>query len=231
MILRGVKCVASRVGRLAGLIWRAFPFCISALLLIAVIVPGCLKRHNVALDGGNTIKHDYESYWEPRYFPLLVHVDNTMPIETISSVNRAIDAWNYRAGATILVPISVDFDESLPSGCGWIAAVQKELDTSGLWRGIYKPGTSKMCHGEVSVRPEIRKSNMTKLWMHELGHALGLAHDHGDRRSIMYPVVYTDFPQYIMPDDAISVLQMSLGVFSPMEATTRAKLNRFLADL
>lgn len=47
----------------------------------------------------------------------------------------------------------------------------------------------------------------------------------------MYPVVYTDFPQYIMPDDARSVLGMSVGIFSPMERDVRDKLNRILADL
>ena len=67
--------------------------------------------------------------------------------------------------------------------------------------------------------------------MHELGHGFGLAHDHGDRRSIMYPIVYTDFPQYIMPDDARSVMGMSFGLFAPMSHDVRNQLNRLLADL
>jgi hypothetical protein len=77
----------------------------------------------------------------------------------------------------------------------------------------------------------VNDQNITKLFMHEIGHAFGLAHDHGDKRSIMYPTVYTDYPQYIMPDDARAVLGMSAGIFSPLSQDTRAELNQILMDL
>lgn len=214
------------------MIWRAFPFCISAVLLLAVAVPGCLKTKTLALDGGHLIKNDYESYWEAKYFPLVVYVDTDAPEHVIQGIKDAVTMWNFRVGTEVLFADEVNFSDYIPTGCGWIAATQvDEQANDGLWRGVYKEGTSKICHGQVSIRNGVNDLNVTKLFMHELGHAFGLAHDHGDRRSIMYPVVYTDFPQYIMPDDARSVLGMSVGIFSPMERDVRDKLNRILADL
>lgn len=129
------------------------------------------------------------------------------------------------------MPVLVDFLEELPSGCGWIAAVEKPLDTDGLWRGVEKPGTGKLCAGEVSLNVGTLHAYSAKLWIHELGHSLGLAHDYGDRRSIMYPVVYSDSPQYVMPDDAVSVRTMVTGEFVPMDADLKRRLYEFLEAL
>lgn len=225
-------CVSRVVERLFRVIWRAFPFCISAVLLSMVLVPGCLKTKQHALDGGHLIKNDYESYWEAKYFPLVVFVDTAAPEHVIQGIKDAVTMWNFRVGIDVLVADEVDFSDYIPSGCGWIAATQVDDQANdGLWRGVYKDGTSKICHGQVSIRNGVNDLNVTRLFMHEFGHGFGLAHDHGDRRSIMYPVVYTDFPQYIMPDDARSVLGMSMGIFSPMSQDVRSQLNRFLADL
>jgi hypothetical protein len=220
------------VGGPFRVIWRAFPFFLSSVLLLAAIVPGCLKTKTLLLDGGHLIKNDHESYWEARYFPLAVYIDASAPEYVIQGVKDAVTMWNFRVGTNVLSSIEMNFLEDLPKGCGWIAAVQvTEQGSAGLWRGVYKDGTSKMCNGQVSVRNGVNDHNITKLFMHEIGHAFGLAHDQGDRRSIMYPTVYTDFPQYIMPDDARAVLGMSAGIFAPLSRDTRAQLNRFLVEL
>ena len=214
------------------MIWRALPFCISAVFLTMVLIPGCLRNKKTALDGGQLIKNEYESYWEAKYFPLTVYIDAGSPEYVIQGAKDAITMWNFRVGTDVLSFEEMNFLENLPAGCGWIAAAQvTDQASSGLWRGVYKDGTSKLCNGQVSVRNGVNDHNITKLFMHELGHAFGLAHDPGDRRSIMYPTVYTDFPQYIMPDDARSVLGMSMGIFAPLAHDLRAQLNRFLAEL
>ena len=196
------------------------------------MVPGCLRTKTLALDGGHLIKNDHESYWEPQYFPIVVYVDSNSPEKVNNGVRDAVTMWNFRTGVDVLVVDEVDFSKHLPEGCGWIAATQiPDQANSGQWKGTYKEGTSKICHGWVSVQDGVRDQNITKLFMHELGHGFGLAHDHGDRRSIMYPIVYTDFPQYIMPDDARSVMGMSFGLFAPMSHDVRNQLNRLLADL
>jgi hypothetical protein len=213
-------------------IWRAFPFFLSTVLLLAAIVPGCLKTKTLLLDGGHLIKNDHESYWEAQYFPITVYIDSSAPAHVRAGVKDAITMWNFRVGTNVLSPTEMNFLEDLPTGCGWIAAVQvAEQESSGLWRGVYKDGTSKICNGQVSVRNGVNDQNITKLFMHEIGHAFGLAHDHGDRRSIMYPTVYTDFPQYIMPDDARAVLGMSEGIFASLSRDTRDELNQILMDL
>jgi hypothetical protein len=179
------------------------------------------------------IKNSQEAYWESKYFPLPVYVDKNMPNHIIVGIYEATDVWNTRTGVNVFTPILVDFMEELPSGCGWLAAVQQTYDNDkdGYWRGIEKPGSSSICLGEVSIRHGTVHAYAAKLWIHELGHALGLAHDHGDRRSIMYPTVYSDFPQYVMPDDASSVRTMVLGTFVPMNADLKMALYRFLEQL
>lgn len=225
-------CVFVRVCvRAVQCVWAALPFCISSILLLAALVPGCHKTDKALLDGGQRVKNNYEVYWEAKYFPLSVFVDKSMPDHVILGVYEAVEDWNTAAGIPVFVPILVDFMERLPEGCGWIAAVYKDIETDGLWRGVEKPGTSKLCAGEVILDYGVLVGHSAKLYTHELGHALGLAHDPGDKRSIMHPIVYSDYPQYIMPDDMVSVKEMVVGQFRPMKHSLKARIDRFLADL
>lgn len=212
---------------------RLLPFCLSSLLLTVVLIPGCLKKANTPLDGGHLILNDQETHWVASDFPLVLLVDKNMPDHIIKGIYMAASVWNIRTGVGVFAPVLMDFMEELPSGCGWIAAVEKEYDDDkdGLWRAVEKPGTSQLCAGEVSLRVGITHAFSAKLWIHELGHSLGLAHDHGDRRSIMHPTVYSDVPQYIMPDDAASVHSMVVGTFIPMSASLKSRLHRFLWEL
>lgn len=211
--------------------WGLLPFLIVSMLFLATSVPGCIKKHNPPLDGGHLITNNQEVHWEPQYFPLPVLIDSSMPGNRIDGMYAAIKVWNTSTGVTVFAPVLVDPSQSLPSGCGWISAVQRPLNTSGLWTSVEKPGTSKLCAGEVALDVDALHKSSQKLWIHELGHGLGLAHDHGDRRSIMYPTVYSDAPQYIMPDDAVSVRSMVLGYFVPMSADLKSRLYKFLEAL
>lgn len=210
---------------------RAFSVCMSTLFLVAVLVPGCMKNQKSALDGGRLTANSYEAYWEAKYFPLPVFIDTNMPNHLIVGIYDAINTWNSHVGVHVFTPVPANLQEELPKGCGWIAAVEKELPTSGLWRAVEKPGTSSFCAGEVSLDVGIIHGNSSKLWIHELGHSLGLAHDHGDKRSIMHPTVFSDYPQYLMPDDLASVRNMVNGYFQPLPASVRAEINEFLSDL
>jgi hypothetical protein len=190
-----------------------------------------MKRNKASLDGGHLIRNDQETHWEPEYFPLTVFVDKNMPDHLIVGMYDAINAWNVSTGVSVFEPVLMDFDLDLPRDCGWVAAVQKPLKTAGKWRGVEKPGTGKLCAGEVSLDVGTIHKFSAKLWIHELGHSLGLAHDHGDNRSIMYPTVFSDSPQYIMPDDAVSVRTMVLGTFVPMDADLKSQLYKYLEAL
>jgi hypothetical protein len=191
-----------------------------------------MKNHNPPLDGGHLIANDQETHWEPEYFPLPVLIDKNMPDHLMEGMYTAINVWNISTGVAVFEPVLVDPLQPLPSDCGWIAAVERPLeDKDGLWTGLEKPGTGQLCAGEVALSVGTLHAFSAKLWMHELGHGLGLAHDHGDRRSIMYPTVYSDSPQYIMPDDAVSVRAMVLGTFVPMSADLKTRLYEFLEAL
>ena len=210
---------------------RAFSVCMSTLFLVAVLIPGCMKNQKNALDGGRLIRNSYETYWEAQYFPLPVFIDRNMPDHLIVGMYDAINTWNINTGVHVFTPVPVDLLEELPKGCGWVAAIEKDIPTSGLWRAVEKPGTSSLCAGEVSLDVGIIQGTSAKLWAHELGHALGLAHDHGDKRSIMYPIVFSDYPQYLMPDDLASVRNMVNGYFQPLPASVRLEINKFLSHL
>lgn len=184
------------------------------------------------LDGGHLIKNDQETHWESEYFPIMILVDQDMPLNLVEGIFIAAESWNISTGSSVFEPVLVDLRQPLPAQCGWVAAVQRPLENKdGLWTGLEKPGTGKLCAGEVALDVDDLHEFSAKLWIHELGHSLGLAHDHGDRRSIMYPIVYSDAPQYIMPDDAVSVRTMVLGTFVPMSATLKSQLYRFLEAL
>lgn len=185
------------------------------------------------LDGGRTIKNDYEAYWHSENFPIKVFIDSRDPVEFQESMEIAARVWNMSLGLQVFDTERVDFSNAtITNTCGWVASqVVHDLETSGLWHGEYYPGTSEICFGQVSIQPNIKKNNIIKIFMHELGHALGLAHDEGDKRSIMHPIVFSDYPQYIMPDDGHSVISMVSGDFLPLPKGTRSALQQFIQDL
>ena len=211
----------------------AFPFWLSLLLLTAISVPGCLKKKDAALlDGGHTVKHEYESYWSPESFPIVVFISDTDPEEFVTGAVSAAKIWNLTLGLPVFETHIVSFDEAAPKGCGWITMAAKEdLGPAGFWTGRYYDGTSEICYGKIDIRSNVKEKNITKIYIHELGHALGLAHDKGDKRSIMYPTVFTDYPQYIMPDDGHSIINMMTGQFTPLPKGTRAEIQRIIQSL
>ena len=219
------------VGRPLRSVWRGLPFFIVASLLLAASIPGCHKNRKQLLDGGHLVRNDHEVYWEAKYFPIEVFVDTTMPNFAILGVYEAVSVWNGAIGKPVFVISPVDFMEELPRGCGWIAAVYKEIHTDGLWRGIQKEGTSQLCMGEVSINEGSPWVYTGKLYTHELGHGLGLAHDPGDKRSIMHQTVYSDYPQYVMPDDVASVRKMMDNTFSPMSYSVKVRIEQFLLGM
>lgn len=174
-----------------------------------------------------------ESYWHPEHFPLKVYVDSRDPIEFQEGIEEAAAIWNLSLGLQVFETERVDFGNVSPTNsCGWVSSrVEHDLPTAGYWRGKYYPSTSELCYGLLTISPNVKPRNISKVFIHELGHSLGLAHDEVDKRSIMYPTVYTDYPQYIMPDDGHAVIDMMAGEFTPLPADLRAKLNDIIQAL
>jgi len=205
---------------------------LSLLLLVAISIPACLQSKVLLLDGGHTIKNGFESYWNPKFFPIKVYIYSKDPLGYQEGMENAVNVWNSTLGRPVFQAKRMDFTKVLPKGCGWVASVLvPDLDTAGLWKGKYYPETSELCKGQVSISPKVKASNIIKIFVHELGHSLGLAHDKGDKRSIMYPIVFTDYPQYIMPDDSYSVLNMMKGNFTPLPDGKRAKFQELIQSL
>ena len=231
--LRSVCVLSCVVGSpLWRRVQRGLHFSVALLLLTAISIPGCLKRKAVLLDGGHFVKHGMESYWHPDSFPIKVYIHSKDRIEFVQGMETAVNVWNNAIGVQVFEAKRMDFTETLPKDCGWVASiVVLDLENAGYWRGRYRPNSSEICHGQISIRPTVKDNNITKVFIHELGHSLGLAHDEGHKRSIMYPVVYTNYSQYIMPDDAHSVYNMVTGEFTPLPAGTRAELQLFIQGL
>jgi len=178
------------------------------------------------------IRNGYEAYWAEESFPIVVVVYENDPEDFQAAVLDAIDVWNQTVGVQVFTPVRMNYLNQVPTGCGWIATIAvDELEFAGYWTGKFVGQTSQLCKGQISILKNVKPSNVFKVYVHELGHALGLAHDPGDKRSIMYPTVYTNAPQFIMPDDTLAVWTMTRGLFSSLPKGTRKRVQDTLADL
>lgn len=222
----GLSCVVGRVIRSA---WMTLPF---LLVLSFIFIPACDKNVRPPLDGGHLVKNNSEAYWEADDFPIQLYIDEGAPNYVIEATILAAEIWNTKTDRDVFDYDIIDFYADLPTGCGWVAVVHSKVaQYDGIWRGIQKEESSAVCHGQITLRNGLNQETMYKIVVHELGHALGLAHDPGDNRSIMYPSVFTDKRQYLMPDDINRVIKMVDGKFVPLKYSLKSKLERELAKL
>jgi hypothetical protein len=144
---------------------------LSVLLLVCLAFSGCTVRVNRVHP-----KWNLDQPWEKT--PITVEwtaIDRTFD----SAINRAIDTWNHAVGCQVLVKASDPATANVKMGpyegvgCGKIGI--SDIDTNpfavaGTWR-------CSATSAEIKFRQMADLQSMFTIYLHELGHLLGLAHD------------------------------------------------------
>lgn len=181
----------------------------------------------LADDGGSTrSRNGTEMYWAPEDFPLRVIVDEDVDPITYLSVLVATIEWNNAVGHELFEVFTAPTEDINPRECRTIIVrrydIQEVLNTPEVWdafhRGRTHPGSSQFCLGYIAMDDEPSDEWLIPIFVHELGHSLGLAHD-GIESSIMYPTIRgSRVTKSIQEEDIRRVRAMAEGNFSPRRA-------------
>jgi len=187
------------------------------ITLSCLLLPSC--HVTTSVHDGNILRHlGQDVYWVAEDFPLLLLVDDQMPVEHLEATIDAGEVWNEAVGTRVFDIRIVDFSRAISRTHGVVSVSIKELgltdrDTEiyGLHRGHHYPFTSHRQYSWVWYDEDLPDSLLERVMVHELGHALALAHDHNDRGSVMYPTIsVSSGPRDIQLDDIYIVLGMVL---------------------
>lgn len=205
---------------------------IALFLLVGFFgLPSCARLVRLPYpDGGHTIEADHESYWEAHHFPITIYIEETMTPEYKEAVYTATLVWNNMVDADVFRTEPITVGLQVPNAdCGWIVVHSlPEFIYKGLWTANYDENAPTFCSGLITLQEGVEQSSMLKIAVHELGHGLGLAHDKRDVRSIMFPSIYADMPQYLMPDDVAAVRLMVDGKFESLSFQEVQEYRRIL---
>jgi hypothetical protein len=146
-------------------------------MLLVVVVAGCLPK-----DGG----------WSEA---AQAYVPKEVPLETCSLVDGSVDemlddamkAWNRAVGCRIFVR-GHDCDLVASGGVAYKDPVTGKRTDGDAW---YDPAQQTYY---ARVLTHITTTSTYLIWMHELGHTLGLEHDRW-KRSVMYEGSHAPLPR------------------------------------
>lgn len=163
-------------------------------------------------------------HWQDNDFPIQIYVAEDLPPERQGALQSAVLHWNEAAGLTVFTVVgysttarqgriivqSYDLPDDLPS-------MEDDEWTVGLTRNVTSNElTGHIEYSIVSIDYKTPDWQAEIVFAHELGHALGLAHDMSTS-SVMYRRA-SQSAGYIEPDDITFVrLQASIGwsAYSP----------------
>lgn len=183
------------------------------VLSVLAFTFSCGASTPMPLDGGLLKHHGRNIYWTASDFPIYILIDDQLDDTLVSSIDLAVYEWNYQVGFSLFVTDIYDFREPAPRTSGFIAVSQKDLGKSprnpeanvlGLASPYLHESSSHIKAVQVWYDDSITADNALLIMLHELGHALGLAHDN-DCSSIMHPhVVNCSSPEIVIKEEDIT---------------------------
>ncbi len=116
--------------------------------------------------------------WRGR-LPLKLYIHESIPVGLVSSIKNAVNDYNTQLGHTVFVVEGSSTDQPGADGYstiywidGWIDNSNEQARTVIHWSG------QEIFDADIYINAKnIRNIDIESLMVHELGHALGLAHD------------------------------------------------------
>jgi len=154
------------------------------LALLFLCLVGCMGIPPTT--GGVLHYHGCPAYWQPSDFPLPLVVDRRLSPERQDALQQAVLEWNEATGAQVFTVVrEIDWYDSelLHPRDGTVYVLQSDLvdnDFPNVTQGLavlHNPN----CYIEnvlVFIDVAVPNEDARLVWKHELGHSLGLAHDH-----------------------------------------------------
>jgi len=155
-------------------------------------------------------------------FPIQVSADPNMPREYLEETEQAVRVWNSLVGYEFLL-----FDARLlplkPATHGRIIVtmislgISVQTNTRLLGEAVVTcdAATGSIKHAAVHLDTDLPSEQLQIVIIHELSHAIGLAHDEHNRGSTMFPVVWEPRAQRIEERDIEAIRHQ---LFGPLRA-------------
>jgi predicted Zn-dependent protease len=165
-----------------------------------------IQSQRTILDRGLYKTNQGPLIWEAKSFPISVFAHGSVSKENRESIKVAINKWNSRVGRKVfqLGNYEKPVDEEKDTHCGWVVITEGEIQPYApeSWYAFYVPHyhQNKICSGFIMIDDDADSEYSDKIFIHELGHALGLVHDF-QRTSIMLHEIDLDICQGITEQD------------------------------
>lgn len=134
-------------------------------------------------------------YWALNQYPLTLVIRPEIPTELRTRIVMAANVWNLVVGYTIF-EIGPDRLTELSSRNTIVITGPLSESFGDHTLGLTSLGANVMSgviqHAQMELLTNLSGPKAFQIALHELGHALGLAHDHEDPLSVMYPYYLTD---------------------------------------
>lgn len=143
--------------------------------------------------------------WYTTNFPLHVVMDESLTPMQVEAVRLAVRRWNVAVGARVFRdPVVVSWTHEALNGhlAGYVGVTSRHIPGGHLGQAhwtVYRHTPDRMRHVLVVLNPDLSQAVTHNVVVHELGHALGLAHDE-DPSSVMY-VQSSDKARIISDED------------------------------
>ena len=177
-------------------------------------------------DGGfMTTPEGHPYYWDSYIFPIPVHIDSSQPQWLLDEIENGIRHWERITGKNLFTSIRIESGALAVTGIpvrGVLGVATSQLGNDGGGRNInglteltvYSDRLGgregRIYGGVIFFDTEMSRAKARPVVIHELGHALALAHD-GNDDSIMFVAAHSNPNAQVTEEDIERVRRMADG--------------------